>query len=413
MTDRADPIDDRLQGYAARWRDALPPPPAVPTDLPAQHVATGVRRFSGGWWLPLGAAAAVLAVVVVLAVRPGAEALTDVDRGVSGGPTASSSATTSATPTTPPTSTALGGVVPWAPLPPTFPVIPTTGVPESPDPALAQGLPVCRAADLRATSELTGATGTSYLFVQLVEVPGRPACRLEAFPTIVSLANGAVVTIPSENRPVTDPYSPPVSSYPRAVRVAADTPATFTLSWSNWCAPAVQQSQVRVSWPGSGGTITVAGFGHSPSCQGDPQVTVRSPFVITTFAPAVYTPETVSTAYAKVAIAIAAPPPVAASGVLTVEVTLTAAADLALDPCPDLTMSIGQQSATTARFGLNCSGVPSRNSQGQPYLPAGVPVRFAMQLPTPDQPGEYKLVWALVLPDGTPAVAEGAAITVR
>ncbi|MGB2700682.1 MAG: hypothetical protein WBC31_09985, partial [Candidatus Phosphoribacter baldrii] len=168
MTDRPDPIDDRLQGYAARWRDALPPPPAVPTDLPAQHVANGVRRFSGGWWLPLGAASAVLAVVVVLAIRPGADAVNGVDRGVSGGPTATSSATTSATPTTPPTSTALGGVVPWAPLPPAFPVLPTTGVPESPDPALAQGLPVCRAADLRATSELTGATGTSYLFVQLV-----------------------------------------------------------------------------------------------------------------------------------------------------------------------------------------------------------------------------------------------------
>ncbi len=413
MTDRPDPIDDRLQGYAARWRDALPPPPAVPTDLPAQHVATGVRRFSGGWWLPLGAAAAVLAVVVVLAVRPGAEALTDVDRGVSGGPTATSSATSSATPTTPPTSTALGGVVPWAPLPPTFPVIPTTGVPESPDPALAQGLPVCRAADLRAWSVSGAATGASYLFVRLFRREGEPACRLEGSPTLVAVTDGAVVSIPTVLEQALAPYVPGSTAYPAAVRVEAAAPAHIMLSWSNWCAPAVRQTQIQVSWPGSSGTVTVDGFGSSPGCQTGRESSLRSPIHVFTFAPEAYSPGTVGTAYDRVVAALAGPREVAVGRPLDVTVTLTAPIDVLLEPCPDLTIAVGQKSVTTARFGLNCSGVPSRNSQGQPYLPAGVPVRFAMQLPTPDQPGEYKLVWALVLPDGTPAVAEGAAITVR
>ena len=112
MTDRPDPIDEQLQGYAARWRDALPPPPAVPTDLPTHSAGFGRRGRGVAGWLPLVAAAAVLAVVVV-AVRLGQGG---TDLGSVGGPTAS--ATTTATSSATATGSAVNnGVVPWVPLP--------------------------------------------------------------------------------------------------------------------------------------------------------------------------------------------------------------------------------------------------------------------------------------------------------
>ncbi|MBK7271694.1 MAG: hypothetical protein IPI13_00470 [Actinomycetales bacterium] len=190
MTDRPDPIDEQLQGYAARWRDALPPTPAVPTDLPTHSAGFGRRGRGVAGWLPLVAAAAVLAVVVV-AVRLGQGG---TDLGSVGGPTAATkTATSSATATG---SAVNNGVVPWVPLPATNPTIPTTTVPASPDPALAQGLPVCRAADLTATTERDGASGTSFLFVTLIGLAGRHACRVEGYPTIEFLANGVPVAIP-------------------------------------------------------------------------------------------------------------------------------------------------------------------------------------------------------------------------
>ena len=112
MPARPDPIAEQLHGYAPRGRDALPPPPAVPTARPTHSAGFGRRGRGGAGGLPLVAAAAVLAVVVV-AVRLGQGG---TDLGSVGGPTAS--ATTTATSSATATGSAgNNGVVPWVPLP--------------------------------------------------------------------------------------------------------------------------------------------------------------------------------------------------------------------------------------------------------------------------------------------------------
>jgi hypothetical protein len=408
MTDRPDPIDEQLQGYAARWRDALPPTPAVPTDLPTHSAGFGRRGRGVAGWLPLVAAAAVLAVVVV-AVRLGQGG---TDLGSVGGPTAS--ATTTATSSATATGSAVNnGVVPWVPLPATNPTIPTTTVPASPDPALAQGLPVCRAADLTATTERDGASGTSFLFVTLIGLAGRHACRVEGYPTIEFLANGVPVAIPLGQQPWQSSYLPMLTSYPGAVLVSPDAAAVATLLWQNWCPPSGSQAQIRLSWPGSSGYVTVDGAGGSGACQTNPSTTERYPLRSFTFAPETYTAGTVSTPYDTVVASVTAPKDVVLGGSVDIVVTLTAAADVLLAPCPDQSITLSADSATPRRFAINCSDVASRNSQGQPILAAGVPARFAVKLPVPDQRGDYKFHWTLVLPQGGPQITAGAVLTVR
>ena len=408
MTDRPDPIDEQLKGYAARWRDALPPPPAVPTDLPTHSAGFGRRGRGVVGWLPLVAAAVVLAVVVV-AVRLGQGG---TDLGSVGGPTAS--VTTTATSSATATGSAVNnGVVPWVPLPATNPLIPVTTVPASPDPALAQGLPVCRAADLTATSDIEGATGTMYLFVQIVSRTGTAACRLEGFPNVVSLVNGAAVSIPSVHGTVVS--DAPGGIYPHPVLVAPDVPAALTLFWSNWCGQAVRQTHVRLTWPSSAGGVTVPGFGQSPGCQMEPGTVVKTPFGVSTFKPAEVRDELVTTAYAGVTATMDAPSVVAVGEPIRLTVTLTAPRDIPLEPCPDILVGDYTQppDGTNDRYALNCAAVPYRDSAGRPYLPATVPVRFAAEVPAANVGEGTKLLWRLALPDGADPVDAGSATEVR
>jgi len=79
-------------------------------------------------------------------------------------------------------------------------------------------------------------------------------------------------------------------------------------------------------------------------------------------------------------------------------VTLTAQRDIRLVPCPDYSVSVAMSwdDQYGVAYGLNCAAVPHRNAAGEPYLPAGVPVIFAMQweIPTtlPDPP---RATWGL------------------
>jgi hypothetical protein len=56
---------------------------------------------------------------------------------------------------------------------------------------------------------------------------------------------------------------------------------------------------------------------------------------------------------------------------------------------------------SVARYALNCAAVPYRDGEGVPYLPQGVPVRFAMRLtllgPDIETP---KTTWSLEAPGG-------------
>jgi hypothetical protein len=76
---------------------------------------------------------------------------------------------------------------------------------------------------------------------------------------------------------------------------------------------------------------------------------------------------------------------------------------VSLDPCPDYSMVQYASGGDTVdvRFGLNCAAVPYRDADGVPYLPAGVPVRFAMRLTLlgPDVVAA-KSLWKLEASDG-------------
>ena len=76
-------------------------------------------------------------------------------------------------------------------------------------------------------------------------------------------------------------------------------------------------------------------------------------------------------------------------------VTLTSKRDLSLAPCPDYSIMLDGQ---RTRYALDCAAVPHLDAEGQPYLPAGVPVTFAMRAdpPTVDP---TKLLWQLETPD--------------
>jgi len=352
----------------------------------------------------------VLAVVVTLAVRSGA----GPDERLGGGPiaTASDTATGSAAHTGEPVATGPDGVVPWVPLPPTFPVIPTTTTPASPDPALAQGLPVCRATDLAATSAGDGAMGTMYLLITLAKVPGRPDCRLEGFPTVTSLVDAAAVSIPSEQASALE-SSGPLATYPHPVRVGAGQPASLAFRWSNWCAPAVRQTHVRLTWPGSAGSLTVAGFGSSPGCMEDPATTVmKPPFVVGNFAPRDVAPAQLHTAYDEVLVRLRPASRAPAAGVAGFVVILSTPIEVALDPCPDVVVTSSGASETPTRAALNCAAVPHRDGNGRPVLPAGVDVSFDVEVPAPSTTSA-KVSWALVLPEGTRHVGESLLLGAR
>ncbi len=437
MTEPLDPLDERLQEYAARWAAALPPPPALPGDVTPQRsrgpkavvlhrssLAPGRRsgavtdpptelasaRIRRGWLWPAVAAAAVAGVVLAVAWTsarptdsvavgtPSVSTVISIAPDLEGTPSPGPSAATT---------------VPWAALPPTHPTIPATVTPATPDPHAADGLPTCTAAALTADSFTAAGLGTTYLVISLHMTSDSAQCRLVGTPRIESLRNGKVVDIPQTALTTPDDSTSPMV-YPHPVRAAYGVPVQVSLSWSNWCAPAVAQTHVRISWTGSGGSLTVPGFGSSPGCQVDPTTTTaRSPFAVGTFAPREVSPPGASTAYDGVVASMSEPvAPVPVGRPISVVITLTAPHDLVLDPCPDFVGGEGLAVGSAPSIGLNCAGVAHRDRQGRPYLPAGVPVSFAVQLPAPTGTGDAKLWWQLTLPDGAPPVSAGGAVRV-
>ena len=79
---------------------------------------------------------------------------------------------------------------------------------------------------------------------------------------------------------------------------------------------------------------------------------------------------------------------------LNFAVTLTSKHDLPLDPCPDYTILT---SAGESSYALDCAAVPHRDARGRPYLPAGVPVTFAMRA-DPGRESTPKFLWQLTTP---------------
>jgi hypothetical protein len=106
------------------------------------------------------------------------------------------------------------------------------------------------------------------------------------------------------------------------------------------------------------------------------------------------------------------PQDAAVGSTLRFAVTLTALGrDVVLSPCPDYALDVSREpdDADTVGYQLNCVGVPYRDPDGRPYLPANTPVRFAMELVIPDLPGAHKVTWRLEVPD--PVMAGSSLVT--
>jgi len=363
----ADPIDIRLTEYAGRWRDALPAP-GVELAMPP---APDRRRH----WVVLGAAVAV-ATVIALAVGLRVARPADDSRPVG------------------PTTVAPGEVIPWAELPATAPTIPVTS--GSTEPTPADGLPACAAGQLQAVPELNGAGGTMVLSLTIgLEQPG-PPCRLEGVPGVEALSHGGPAGIPVQ------PASGdgPVAFHSGPVVVSEDSSAVIAMSLTtHWCAPPIDNDRLRITLPGGTGSFEVDGFGRLSGCDGIPG-SGPQPISVWPVAPQDGSPEPRSAwadVTAEAALDLAGSPGEAVDFV----VTLTAAHEVSLRPCPDFTISMYGLGVDEQRsYGLNCGQVPYRDAAGDPVLPAGVPVRFAMRVTAPDRDVK-KLIWQLVVPEHT------------
>ncbi|HET6212084.1 MAG TPA: hypothetical protein VFE14_04325, partial [Micromonosporaceae bacterium] len=288
------------------------------------------------------------------------------------------------------------GVVPFAALAPGGVPMPEVTIPASPDPALARALPPCRADRVTVELESGASSGIRYLAVR-VYGPARAPCRLGGRPTVVPLGKNRRLPIPVEADRGSDRYG-------GAVAVTSDHPALLFLNWSSdWCAAPVDNDRLDITLPDGGGTLHTGGFGAS-ECSGTAGSGRTPPIVVPAFTPEEFNPAHTGTAFHDVEVSVAPPYSAPAGGRLATTVTLTAPAGpgVPLAPCPDYRVGLylsGDASNAFSTYALNCAAVPYRDAAGQPYLPAGVPVTFAIEVPVPATPGDGKLTWQLVVPD--------------
>ena len=122
--------------------------------------------------------------------------------------------------------------------------------------------PPCRSENLAATAdEPRGAVGTWQLAVHVRRVSGGP-CVLQGYPSIEAFGAGRRLKVSSASD-----HGPGVFRGP--VLLAGRTTALLSLSWSGlWCAESVRNDTIRADLPDGGGTLTFAGFGDSPGCDG-------------------------------------------------------------------------------------------------------------------------------------------------
>lgn len=359
MTDPTGPdllderMDQRLKEYGAGWRDALP--------ASAQPAPASAPRRR--WLVPVAAAAAVAVVVGVTF------AVTRSDDNPAPPEPADATATTSAPD---------AGVVPWAPLPGTFPDISATTLGPSGDEITAE--PECRPADLRTGNQSLMEDGGGSLVLKLdLALASGAACHLPAgIPTVTMLAGGEPVDVEEH----------PYSGVPAApVLIAPDDPAVVSIGWSAaGSCPPITNDRIRATLSPTetiGIDVTVPatcdlGRGRVPwvaPLQSSLGSEIQSPYLRLSV-----------TGDLDLALEAGAP--------IAFEVTLTSPVDLPLDPCPDF--RIGNIYDADI-YGLNCAAVPHSDTDGRPYLPAAVPVTFAMELPFGDA-GSGLITWELLVP---------------
>ncbi|GAB4003078.1 hypothetical protein [Nocardioides ultimimeridianus] len=363
-----DAMDDRLTRAGQAWRADLPAPAE-----PVLAASSAVRRRR--WLVPATAAAMVLVVAGVAAV---------IGRGADKTPAAGPDP----------------AVVPWADLPATHPRMPVRVV-GGVSPAQLAAAPVCGAGDLRPGAvQHDGAMGTEYLDVALHLSAGHQPCRIDArYPDVVLTTSGGG-TVPVGRSPVGLS-----GNRPRSVLVTPAAPAEVVVAWSatHDCR---NVDNTGAQWRLGTVAFQTTGFGRT-SC--NPGEGPQQPYALP-----------VTPGYSAHRVSPYDGLDVSGHLVLTAQpgravdftVTLTSRHDLSLDPCPDYRIAAytGVKGADVVTdHALNCAAVPYRTPSGTPYLPAGVPVTFAMRMQAPrvDAP---KLVWELIAPPSHPA--RGGSISV-
>lgn len=367
-----DRLDELLREYGARWRHALPEP-AEPARVPDTS-----RRRTVAIVLAAAAVAVVVAGVTV-SLNSGAEHVAPPPVATSGPPTAS-----------PPTATddRTAGVVPWAPLPPTHPDLPGVTVPGWPTDADFAGVPACGVSDVTLGQfQMEGAGGTAYLYAPLRLLADHPCWAAET----------PVVELLSGDRPIFDAQPSPDMDRNPGDRVLIDGQhrSEVTVGWAfNHSCPEVDNDQIRITLDPKGLEFLRRGFGRSSCNPGEGR---SEPFVWPIQVDGAHGPR-VRSPWSDVEVSgdlrLAGEP----GATVAFEVTLTSPVDLPLASCPDYEIRrVESDDVSAARYGLNCDGVPYRNGAGDPYLPAYVPVHFAMQVDAPLQ-SVPKFIWTLEAP---------------
>lgn len=361
MTDRDlldEQMDQRLSVAGARWRDALP--------LPAEHSSAGATSRPR-WLVPAAAAAAVAAVATsIYAVGLGDH------------------------PAGPEPADPAQQVVPWKDLPATNPTLPTITL----DPAT---LEECGRGDLRFEGGRRHSEARWQYSTGTFALAGSEPCVIEGFAE-AQLLDGGLLSGLSTSRAAPDgpPQPVVVTAFSGAhVTVRVQENVLDCLTVTNDTIVVTLPTGVQAQLPGVGGLC------------GPDRADIRAEVLPLTSAAGEAGNQ--RSPYEGVTVGklgkLAAEP----DSTVDFEVTLTSAVDLPLVPCPDYFVHTGATGPDAGRpHGLNCDGVPYRDSQGRPYLPAGTPVTFAMRAPTGPAAALTPIFWDLqapTLPSGAGTLA--------
>jgi hypothetical protein len=354
--DRA--MDARLRSHADAWREQV-------------DGATGPELLPptrGAWLAPLAVAVTVAAIVGV----------TFTVHGVGGNRAPIDHPTTTAAPKY---------VVPWRDLPATSPKLPVTTTPPTPSPPQIAATRACTPSDVQlvASGSPDGATGGVLYTSAELRIKGA-ACRLNAgYPLVSALRAGHSINVPITNEHASDlPVDP--------VLLAKGSPASITVVFSTHQCPAARFDEFLVRFPQLNRQIRLQGPFRSFCNPGEGSNTIHVWPIRSENPPHPVVDSPFDDLRAKGNLDLTVAPGERARFVIT----LTSHDDLPLVPCPDYAVhtSLGEQ-----HFGLNCDGVPFRDSKGRPFLPAGQQVRFAMEAQTGGQDTD-KFIWQLLTPLG-------------
>jgi hypothetical protein len=307
------------------------------------------------------------------------------------------------TPAPPSSSGAAAGVVPWADLPAAHLSIPATVLPATPAPAPAD-VPACRSSQLALEVRPAGAAGGTYYEQLGLRLAGTTACEVDGLPTVTWHDGTALLPIGSR------PAALGTYDVHRRVLLTPSQTATVVVAWADAaCTPAPPPKATSVTLRLASGATVTAAIGRrsaeqscvlGPDHAGIPGSTGSvQPVMVFDPSPTHYQPRQVTNAWHFVQADDDQPLHLvgAPGGTLRFTVTLTSRGrDTPMTTCPDYTMSFyGVPHPLVERHQLNCAAVPYLSADGTPYLPAGVPVTFAMEAVAPST-ASLKAIWQIV-----------------